>query len=57
MEPVDEIGKQNFGKAIIVDPNYDNMDDFLRQITDAMHKGMEKQALWRRWCLCSWKNL
>ena len=44
MEPVDEIGKQNFGKAIIVDPNYDNMDDFLRQITDAMRQGNGKAA-------------
>ena len=44
MEPIDEIGKSNFGKAVIVDPNYDNMDDFLRQITDAMRQGNGKAA-------------
>ena len=44
MEPVDEIGKANFGKAVIVDPNYDNMDDFLRQITDALRQGNSKAA-------------
>ncbi|MBK00046.1 MAG: hypothetical protein CMB48_03590, partial [Euryarchaeota archaeon] len=44
MEPFDEIGKSNFGKAVIVDPNYDNMEDFLRQITDAMRQGNGKAA-------------
>jgi len=44
MEPVDEIGKNNFGKAVILDPNYENMDDFLRQITDAMRQGNGKAA-------------
>ncbi len=37
--PIDEIGKRNIGKIVIVDPDDENPDDFLRQIAEALQQG------------------
>lgn len=42
MEPVDAHGKESFGKAVIVDPDQNDMDEYLRQLTDAMRQGNGK---------------
>ncbi|MBT60190.1 MAG: hypothetical protein CMA63_01385 [Euryarchaeota archaeon] len=39
VQPIDEIGKKHIGKVIIVDPDYDNPEDFLRQIAEALNQG------------------
>ena len=40
--PIDEVGKKQLGKIIIVDPDYDNPDDFLRQTAEALKQGGSK---------------
>ena len=40
--PIDEIGKKMLGKIIIVDPDDENPDDFLRQTADAIKQGGNK---------------
>lgn len=42
MEPIDEKGKESFGKAVIVDSDFNDMDEYLRQLTDAMRQGNGK---------------
>jgi ribulose-5-phosphate 4-epimerase/fuculose-1-phosphate aldolase len=39
VQPIDEIGKKHIGKVIIVDPDHDNPEDFLRQIAEALNQG------------------
>ena len=39
MQPVDEIGKKHLGKIIIVDPDEENPDEFLRQVAEALQQG------------------
>ncbi|MEJ6563269.1 MAG: class II aldolase/adducin family protein [Euryarchaeota archaeon] len=39
VSPIDEIGKRSIGKVIIVDPDDENPDDFLRQIAEALQQG------------------
>ena len=40
--PIDEVGKKMLGKIIIVDPDDENPDDFLRQTADAIKQGGNK---------------
>ena len=37
--PIDEVGKRNIGKVVIVDPDDSNPEDFLRQVAEALHQG------------------
>ena len=37
--PIDEVGKKELGKIIIVDPDTENPEDFLRQTADALKQG------------------
>jgi ribulose-5-phosphate 4-epimerase/fuculose-1-phosphate aldolase len=37
--PIDEVGKKELGKIIIVDPDEENPEDFLRQTADALKQG------------------
>ena len=37
--PIDEIGKHHIGKIIIVDPDPDHPEDFLRQVAEALQQG------------------
>ncbi|MDB0004383.1 class II aldolase/adducin family protein [Candidatus Poseidoniaceae archaeon] len=39
VSPIDEIGKRSIGKVVIVDPDDENPDDFLRQIMEALQQG------------------
>ena len=39
VSPIDEIGKRSIGKVVIVDPDDENPDDFLRQIAEALQQG------------------
>ena len=40
--PIDEIGKSMLGKIVIVDPDEENPDDFLRQTAEALKQGGSK---------------
>tara|TARA_B100000674_G_scaffold80393_1_gene55810 strand:+ start:163 stop:1290 length:1128 start_codon:yes stop_codon:yes gene_type:complete len=40
--PIDEVGKKMLGKIVIVDPDDENPDDFLRQTADALKQGGDK---------------
>ena len=40
--PIDEVGKKQLGKIVIVDPDDDNPDDFLRQTAEALKQGGNK---------------
>ena len=40
--PIDEIGKSLLGKIVIVDPDPDNQDNFLRQTAEALKQGGNK---------------
>jgi len=40
--PIDEVGKKLLGKIVIVDPDDENPDDFLRQTADALTQGGNK---------------
>ena len=40
--PIDEVGKKLLGKIIIVDPDDENPDDFLRQTAEALKQGGNK---------------
>ena len=37
--PIDEIGKRSIGKVVIVDPDDDSPEDFLRQVMEALQQG------------------
>ena len=39
MQPIDETGKKHLGKIIIVDPDEENPDEFLRQVAEALQQG------------------
>jgi ribulose-5-phosphate 4-epimerase/fuculose-1-phosphate aldolase len=39
MQPIDEIGKEQIGKIIIVDPDPENPEEFLRQVAEALQQG------------------
>ena len=39
MQPIDEIGKEHIGKIIIVDPDSENPEEFLRQVAEALQQG------------------
>ena len=39
VQPIDEIGKKQIGKIIIVDPDDDNPEEFLRQVAEALQQG------------------
>ncbi|MEG3600762.1 MAG: class II aldolase/adducin family protein, partial [Candidatus Thermoplasmatota archaeon] len=39
LTPVDEIGKQHIGKIIIVDPDPEHPEDYLRQVAEALNQG------------------
>jgi L-fuculose-phosphate aldolase len=38
LKPIDYGGKEEFEKVVIVDPDYENMDDYLRQITEGIQQ-------------------
>jgi ribulose-5-phosphate 4-epimerase/fuculose-1-phosphate aldolase len=40
--PIDEVGKKMLGKIVIVDPDDENPDDFLRQTAEALKQGGNK---------------
>ena len=40
--PIDEVGKKMLGKIVIVDPDEENPDDFLRQTAEALKQGGSK---------------
>ena len=40
--PIDEVGKKALGKIVIVDPDDENPDDFLRQTAEALQQGGNK---------------
>ena len=40
--PIDEVGKKMLGKIVIVDPDEENPDDFLRQTAEALKMGGSK---------------
>ena len=40
--PIDEVGKKMLGKIVIVDPDSENPDDFLRQTAEALKQGGSK---------------
>jgi len=39
LTPIDEIGKQHIGKIIIVDPDPEYPEDYLRQVAEALNQG------------------
>ena len=39
VQPIDVIGKEQIGKVIIVDPDDDNLEDFLGQVLEALKQG------------------
>jgi len=39
MQPIDEIGRENIGKVIIVDPDDENPREYLRQVAEALKQG------------------
>ena len=39
LTPIDEIGKQHIGKIIIVDPDPEHPEDYLRQVAEALNQG------------------
>jgi ribulose-5-phosphate 4-epimerase/fuculose-1-phosphate aldolase len=39
VQPIDEVGKKQIGKIIIVDPDDDNPENFLRQVAEALKQG------------------
>ena len=39
VQPIDEVGKKQIGKIIIVDPDDDNPENFLRQVAEALNQG------------------
>jgi ribulose-5-phosphate 4-epimerase/fuculose-1-phosphate aldolase len=39
VQPIDVVGKQSLGKIIIVEPDEDNPDEFLRQLVEALQQG------------------
>ena len=39
VQPIDEIGKKHIGKIIIVDPDDENPEEFLRQVAEALQQG------------------
>ena len=39
LTPLDELGKQHIGKIIIVDPDPDHPEDYLRQVAEALNQG------------------
>ena len=39
VQPIDEVGKKQIGKIIIVDPDNDNPENFLRQVAEALTQG------------------
>ena len=39
LTPIDELGKQHIGKIIIVDPDPDHPEDYLRQVAEALNQG------------------
>ena len=39
LTPIDEIGKQHIGKIIIVDPDPEHPEDYLRQVVEALNQG------------------
>ena len=39
LTPIDEMGKQHIGKIIIVDPDPEHPEDYLRQVAEALQQG------------------
>ena len=39
MTPIDEIGKQHIGKIIIVDPDIEQPEEYLRHVAEALQQG------------------
>ena len=39
MQPIDNLGKDNIGKVIIVDPDDENPREYLRQVAEALNLG------------------
>jgi ribulose-5-phosphate 4-epimerase/fuculose-1-phosphate aldolase len=39
VQPIDEVGKKQIGKIIIVDPDDENPENFLRQVAEALKQG------------------
>ena len=39
LNPIDEIGKHHIGKIIVVDPDEDQPEDYLRQVAEALKQG------------------
>ena len=42
LQPIDHYGKENLGKAVIVDPDLEDMDEYLRQVAEALQQGNMK---------------
>ena len=42
LQPIDHYGKENLGKAVIVIPDLDDMDEYLRQVAEALQQGNMK---------------
>ena len=42
LQPIDHYGKENLGKAVIVDPDFEDMDEYLRQVAEALQQGNMK---------------
>ncbi|MAT85664.1 MAG: hypothetical protein CMA25_01750, partial [Euryarchaeota archaeon] len=45
--PIDQIGKDELGRMIIVDPDEDNPDEYLRQVAEALKQGGMKGVIIR----------
>jgi len=39
LNPIDEVGRQHIGKIVIVDPDPEHPEDFLRQLAEALQQG------------------
>jgi L-fuculose-phosphate aldolase len=39
VQPIDVLGKEHIGKVVIVDPDNDAQDEFLRQVAEALQQG------------------
>ena len=39
LNPIDDVGRQHIGKIVVVDPDPDHPEDFLRQVAEALKQG------------------
>jgi hypothetical protein len=45
LKPIDEEGKKNLGNIVIVEPDEDNQDEYLRQLAEALKQGNMKAVV------------